>query len=595
MAGESELRRTFYLLGSLTLVGVLLYWARPVVILVTLAVLTTFVLAPIVGRLERLGVPRIFASTIALVCVTVLLIAIGHIFFQQMGRLASDLPAYKTQMAEKVDDLRNAANESWVGDVFEFANGLSKNSQVEQKAGASKEDAIATKVEIPVVPVIQAVAGTAAEILVSAVIVLILSLLMLIRREDLRNRVIQLLGTDNRVTATRALDDASKRVSRFLFYQLLINIGFGIVVAIGLYFIGIPYAYVWGALAALLRYVPFFGGWIAASFPILASLALPTWSPFFLTAGFFLVIELLQANLVEPLVFGQSIGVSGPGQVIAMLVWTLLWGPIGLILSTPLTACLCVLGHHFPGMRFFATLMGDGDIVDKHEAFYQRLLAGDSVEATLLAEKYIAENSLAALIDDMLIPALLAARVDHRVGELSVEERTSITEGVREVFFEIAATRDKAMAGGHAADPDQQGHVVVLEFPFNDEIDDLVIAMLKNLPFLANIHWSAVSVGNNIDIAQSNDLTPDMVLISTSAKKNLARIRGACMTARKMFPDAGLLVCCCCADSEADAGGPRLQEAGASIVCTSLRCAQQVIETAASMSDHTAAIPAPVH
>jgi predicted PurR-regulated permease PerM len=582
MAGESELRRTFFLLGSVIIIGALLYFARPVIILVTLAVLTTFILAPIVGRLERLGIPRLLASTIALVSVAVIVIAIGHILVQQLGFLASDIPAYKTQMTEKIADLRKAAHESWVADVADFVNNL--NSPPEKIDPEKKDDAIATRVEIPVLQVIQTVAGTAAELLISAVIVLILSLLMLLRREDLRNRVIRLLGTGNRVTATRALDDASRRVSRFLFFQLLINIGFGIVVTIGLYFIGIPYPYVWGALAAILRYVPFFGGWIAAAFPLLVSLILPTWWSFFVTAGFFLVIELLQANLVEPLVFGQSIGVSGPGQVIAMLVWTLLWGPVGLILATPLTACLCVLGHHFPGLRFLSTLMGDGEIVDKSEAFYQRLLAGDLIEASILAEQYIKETSLTQLIDDMLMPALLSARVDYRSEELSEEERATITEGVRDVFFDLIASHDK-----HPAPPRDDirpGHVMVIEFPFNDEMDDLAISMLKNLPFLSNIHWSSASLVNgNLDQSQSHDSVPDLIVISTSAKKNLGRIRGACVTVRKLFPEVGLLVCCWCVDSEAEAGAPRLQDAGASAVCTTFRLAQQVIETAAHLND----------
>src|SRR5439155_4229785 len=169
---------------------------------------------------------------------------------------------------------------------------------------------------------------------------------------------------------------------------LVLNLGFGVVVALGLYLIGIPYAYVWGAMAALLRYIPFLGGWIAAAFPLLASLGLPEWTPFFLTAIFFGVIELVQANLVEPLVFGRSIGVSAAGQLVAALFWACLWGPVGLILSTPLTACLCVLGHHFPMLHFFSALMGDEEVVEKPAAFYQRLLAGDVSEATELVWEF---------------------------------------------------------------------------------------------------------------------------------------------------------------------------------------------------------------
>lgn len=594
MAGESELRRTFYLFGSLALIGGLLYWARPVMIPVTLAVLTTFVLAPMVTLLERRGVPRVVASVLALGSATVLLIAIGHILVQQMGPLADELPSFKKQIANKMGDLRQAAADSWLGDLTDIANNLGKNANADRPDTDQKDDTIAAKIEIPVVAVLQSVAGTAADILFSAVLVLVLALLMLIRREDLRNRVIHLLGSDNRVTVTRALDDASKRVSRFLFSQLLINLGFGFVVAVGLYFIGIPYPYVWGALAALLRYVPFFGGWVAASFPLIASLVMPTWTPFFITAGFFLVMELLQANLVEPLVFGHSIGVSGAGQVVAMFVWALLWGPVGLILSTPLTACLCVLGHHFPGLRFFATLMGDDEIIEKPDAFYQRLLAGDTVEASLVAESYLKENSIADLVDEVMIPALVAARSDQRNGELTTEDRISITEGVREVFYDVGSVDENPDESMRNSRSPHQAQVLVMQFPFNDEMDDLVIDMLRVCVASEHLRWSTAAVGNGSleEIAQRPEIAPKLIVVSTSARKNLARIRGACKMVRRFFPDAELLVGCWCVDSEADAKSPRLKDAGASAVCTSFRQAQQIIDAAAKEKRQATKSPA---
>ncbi len=410
---------------------------------------------------------------------------------------------------------------------------------------------------------------------------------MLMRREDLRNRVIQLLGADNRVTATRALDDASRRVSRFLFSQLFINLSFGIVVAIGLYLIGIPYPYVWGGLSALLRYVPFLGGWISAIFPLLISLIMPTWTPFFLTAGFFVVAEILQAFLVEPLVFGHSIGVSGPGQVVAMLFWATMWGPVGLILSTPLTACICVMGHHFPGLRFFAILMGNGEAVDKPDAFYQRLLAGDSIEASTLAEEFLKDHlddAATALIDEMLIPALLAVRSDHRHGELSDQDRISITESVREVFQDVLVPPPKEVDTLPQTDEAIKTHVLVVDFPFNDDVDDLIIEMLKNTVSADKAIWSTVAIGDHPveQISQRDDFEPTLVVISTSAKKNLARIRGAGRTVHKLFPNAQMLVCCWCLDSGTDASTLYLKDAGESSVCATFLQTQQLIETAAN-------------
>ena len=585
MSGESELRRFFYLLGCLALVGAILYWARPVVIPLSIAALATFVLAPTVGRMERWGVPRVIACTGTLIGFMMILIAIGHFFVQQMSLLTADIPAYKAQISEKIGTLRQATADTGIINAIDFANDLGKNPAADESSPEKQNEAIATKIEIPVLAVMQSVAGTAAEILLNGALVFVLALLMLMRREDLRNRIIQMLGTGNRVTATRALDDASRRVSRFLFSQLLINLGFGTVIAIGLYFIGIPFPYVWGALAALLRYIPFLGGWISAAFPLLASLIMPSWAPFFLTAAFFVIAEILQAFLVEPLVFGHSIGVSGPGQVIAMLFWATMWGPVGLILSTPLTACICVIGHHFPGLRFFATLIGDGEIVEKPDAFYQRLLADDAVEASKLAEEFLKDHSVTALVDEMLIPALLAVRNDHRNGELSIEDRISITEAVREVYRDVAAPAEKDSEAPQADDEKPRTHVLVVEFPFNDEVDDLVIEMLKSAVPSEKALWSTIAIGDHPleQISQRLDFEPTLIVISTTARKNLARIRGACRTVHRLFPNAELLVCCWCLDSPTAANSPRLKDAGESVVCATFMQAQQLIETAANV------------
>jgi predicted PurR-regulated permease PerM len=585
MAGESELRRFFYLVGSLALVGVILYWARPVLVPVTTAVLAAFVLAPIVARLERMGLPRFIASGATIFCAGVLLVAIAHTIVQQMGPLAEDLSSYKEQIVDKIGVVRKAAADSWLGDMADFANDLGRKPPAEAPASAKKDDTFVARIEIPVVAIVQSVAGTVAEILLNAVLVFMLALLLLVRREDVRNRVIQLLGSSHRISATRALDDASKRVSRFLLMQLLVNLGFGVIVALGLRLIDVPHPLVWGALAGLLRYIPYLGGWLAAVCPLLASMVLPTWTPFFLTLAFFVIVELLQANLVEPLAFGHSIGVSGPGQVVAMLFWATLWGPVGLILSTPLTACLCVLGHHFRGLRFFSTLMGDGEIVDRPDAFYQRLVAGDTVEATSLAEAFLKERSAVALVDEMLIPALLAARFDHRHGELSDDDRQTIGEAVREIFAEVVATRENAGAGAEQAPVEEaeKASILVIDFPFNDDIDELVSAMLKALAPGGRVRWSTASIADSAleEMARRQDGAPRFILIATTALKNLARLRGACRTVDKLFPQAEKVACCWCLDSETDAAGLRLTDAGADVVCTKISRALEVIDSGA--------------
>jgi predicted PurR-regulated permease PerM len=572
---DLQLQRSFWFLGSLTLTGGLLYWARPILIPVTIAVLLTFVLTPIVERMERGGIPRFIASALAVIGLAVIVLGIVHLFTLQMRSLTSEIPAYKTQIAEKIGHLRQATAQSWIVGVVDFADELA-NKPIEDPAHDRQTQSVATRMEFPWIPVIQSIAGVAFEIIGNGVLVTVLALLMLMRREDLRNRLIHMLGADHLVSATRALDDASKRISRFLLCQLLVNVGFGIVVAIGLFLIGIPYAYVWGAMAAVLRYIPFLGGWIGAAFPLLASMVMPTWTPFFVTAAFFVVIELLQANLVEPQAYGHSIGVSAFGQLMALLFWACLWGPMGLILSTPLTACVCVLGRHYPGLRLIALLIGDDEILEKPAAFYQRLLAGDSVEAGELVEDFGKDHVAAEVIDAMLLPALRSAAADQRHGELSKDDELGIIDTVRDIFRDSVSPFG-TNAEGKSTQETASERILVVDLPINDEIDALIVEMLRSTSAPDNFDWSAVAAK---DIQTADEREPTLVLLATSRESHLARVRGLCMAARSRFPEAKILVGCWSLSDGIDRMSKRLKEAGATKVCTTINEARQFIGNA---------------
>jgi predicted PurR-regulated permease PerM len=578
-APESGLRQNFYFLGSMVFLTAVLYWGRPVLIPVTIAVLATFVLSPIVARLEGWGTPRFIACAIAVLGAAVLLVAIGYIFVLEANSLASKLPEYKIQVAEKITNLQQATSKSWVADVVDFANEI-VNEVAGPEDGMKARPAFAD-VEIRLMPIIQSIAGMALEILVNAVIVAVLALLILMRREDLRNRVIHSLGTDNLVSTTRLMDDASQRISRFLLFQLIINLGFGVVIAGGLYLIGIPYTYVWGALAALLRYIPFVGGWIAAAFPLLASLVMPHWTPFFLTGSLFVVAELLQANLVEPLVFGRSIGVSGAGQLVALLFWTCLWGPIDLILSTPLTACLCVMGRHFPVLGFFSNLLGEQETVEKPAAFYQRLLAGDLTEATNLAEEFVKTHPVEEIYDELFIPALLSAQSDLNAGELTKEDQLTIIEAIEEIFLDVAAPLEKhhGPVGDRASG--ESSLVCVLRLPFNDAVDDVVVAMLKRATAPGQESWSLATFKNGqLDgLLPSKDTDPGVILLATSVSKNVPGLRGACKAVRELFPEAKVLVACWSLQNINGTVASRLKDAGAAAICANFLETRHFIDT----------------
>ena len=283
---------------------------------------------------------------------------------------------------------------------------------------------------------------------------------------------------------------------------------------------------------------------------------MPDWTPFFLTAAFFVVIELLQANLVEPQVYGHSIGVSGASQLIAILFWGCLWGPVGLILSTPLTACACVLGRHFPGMRFMANLIGDEEIVEKPAAFYQRLVAGDTVEAAELVEEFVKENGIAKVYDALILPALLSAQDDQRQGDLSTEDYLVIIDAVREIFLETVAPReieDRVASESDVA----AGRVLAVTLPFQDETDELIAEMLKSasLPML----WSFSPAQ---DIQAGQGAMPTLVYVATAREKNLVRIRGVCKSMRNLFPNTPILVGCWTPGGGIEQMAKRLKDAG---------------------------------
>ena len=284
----------------------------------------------------------------------------------------------------------------------------------------------------------------------SALVVLFL-VFILLQREDLRDRFLRLAGTADLQRTTAALDDAASRLSRFFLAQTLLNTGFGIVIAGGLWVIGVPNAVLWGILAGLMRFVPFIGGFIAAFFPIaLAAAVDPGWSMVLATAALFLIAEPLAGHIVEPLLYGQHTGLSPVAIVVAALFWTLLWGPIGLLLATPLTVCLVVLGKHIEALEFIAVALGDEPALKPEEQFYQRLLAGNAIEAAAEAEDQLKEQSLLEFYEAVPMRALGLAQVDAASGKLSLEKQAQLRDGIADVVEDLAEEA-QAFASGEAS------------------------------------------------------------------------------------------------------------------------------------------------
>lgn len=428
--------------GVVLVVGVL-YFGRDVLIPLAIAILLSFLLSPVVSVLRRIHVPRVLAVMTTAAVAFALIGGFALLVGSQGAQLARDLPSYQTNITEKLRDMRQASPSGGVVDRL-----ASMLQALRSEVEADGEPEAAETPEIPVVEmrepppsafdVIREVAAPLVGPVGKAGLVVVLVIFILLEREDLRNRLIRLLGPNLHVT-TEALDEAGYRVSRYLLMQLVVNLTYGIPFGIGLYLIGIPNAALWAVLAVLLRFIPYLGPLLSATFPVLLAVAVdPGWTTLLLTLGLVLALELISNNFIEPWLYGASTSISAVAIILAAIFWTTLWGPIGLLLATPLTVCLAVMGRYFPHLRFLDVMLGSAPALALHERFYQRLLAGDVDEDVRIAEQYLEKHSLADLYDDVALPALRLAAADDVRGALSGKRRLTVTRSALEIVAELA-------------------------------------------------------------------------------------------------------------------------------------------------------------
>ncbi len=364
-------------------------------------------------------------------------------------------------------------------------------------------------------------------LLARALIVVVFTIFMLIRREDLRNRLISLIGHGHIHLITQTLDEASSRVSKYLLMQFLVNIGYGIFIGMGLYFIGLPGALLWGVIVGILRFLPYIGPPLGGIMPLLLSMAVfDGWSKPLMVLGLFVITELGVSNLIEPMLYGAHTGISSLAILMAAVFWTAIWGPIGLVVSTPLTVCLLVVGRHVPQLRFLHILLGDEPPLTPESRFYQRLLAMDHEEAREVLQKCLKEMSLEELYENVLIPALGMAEQDRHQNLLQDENEKFISQSTRELIDELWEPRNGE--GQH----DSQGNgsleiapragathparpLNVLCVPARDEADEIVGTMLAQLLQEAGHRAECLEVESaERMIAQISRAKPDVVCIS---------------------------------------------------------------------------------
>jgi predicted PurR-regulated permease PerM len=614
-------RDTFFILCGLVLITACLYWARQVLIPVALAVLLAFVLTPAVSALQRRGLGRLPSVILVVLLALMLLGGAGYFISRQINALIANLPNYQGELTRKFEGLRDLGKggpleqaKEMFGNFFgkepkkssasedtkdgqdtskksedtKDGQDTSKKSEdakdgqdtskkkKEDPLGASPDKPLYVQMDSSGWSHIAEVIGPTAEGLADAFLVVVLVVFMLIKRENLRNRFVRLIGRGRLIATTQAFDEGAQRVSRYLYMLLLINTFFGVVLAIGLFVMGWVtghhvlwhYALLWGFVALILRFIPYLGTWLAAALLTGFSIAvLPDWGLPLIVFTFFLVLELLTANVIEPLLFGHSTGVSPLALLLAAAFWIWLWGPVGLILSTPLTVVLVVLGKYVPELKFFEVMLGDEPALSADVTFYQRLVARDLDEAADLAEDHGRNHPPESVYEGVLLPALLHARRDRQSDELGAEDYDYVLQGIRDTEEDLSAALVE-----HLPEVPETRKALAVGWPGRDEGDELALVMLGQMLRLK---------GYTLDVISSKKLTaelldhlkqetPVVVCIGSLPPGGLAQTRYLCKRIRQQAPGVKILVGRWGDGENVERMEKRLREAGADLLATTL-------------------------
>jgi predicted PurR-regulated permease PerM len=565
-AGSS---RVFTLVLVIAVITVL-YLAKEVLVPFALALLLSFLLAPWVRRLERLRIGRV-ASVVTAVALTFSAAGlIGWTVADQLVDLARNLKTYQANITTKIEALKSPSGP--LGRLQSFGENLmhplgtaedeAHRGGMTNETPAPTQDVAPARPPVPV-PLVEQTSTWLAYLLgfvtptlsalAHAGVVLVFVIFMLIQREDLRNRLIRLIGSAQINATTQAFDEASSRLSRYLTMQLIVNACYGCTLALGLYLIGLPNAVLWGLLAGMLRYIPYVGPAIAAIIPISLSLAaFDSWSYPLMTIALFVVLELFSANVMEPWLYGSTTGISTIGLLMAAVFWTWLWGAVGLVLATPLTVCIAVMGRYVPRLAFFDVLLSDEAALPPSAHLYQRLLAGDHDEAARLVEKQFAQGTLLEVYDQVLLPALVLLEQDAHRGGLDEGKLQYLRDSVREMVDELAERAALATAAVAMPPPESEPEEVsgtrrrkcVVCLPARDESDEIAALMLTHLLVSRGRAAQHVSVqalaSEMLDQVAEQDVP--VVLISSVPPFTATHTRYLCKRMRARFPDQRIVI-----------------------------------------------------
>jgi len=548
---------------SVVIVVAVLYFAREVFIPLALAILVSFLLAPLMLRLRKWGVGRALSAVIVVHVAFLLVAVFGLLMAGQLADLTHKLPEYQRNVHQKLESVR-ASGGGFIERASRFIGNITEEfvPQPHAPAPAQPGEQKPVPVEIrraPFAPleVIQKVLGSVLSLVLMVVIVIVFVIFMLIQREDLRDRLVRLLGQRRVNLTTQALDDAGSRLSRYLLAQFLVNTGFGTIVGIGLYFTGVPNPLLWGILTALFRYVPYLGIWIAAAMPAMLAFAVePGWVKVPIIFGIYLGADLLMANFVEPLLYGGSTGISPMAILFAAVFWTWLWGPLGLLLSTPLTVCVVVIGRYVPSLEFLSVMLSDEPVLPPGVRFYQRLLAGNLPEAREIARCFLKGRSLEELFDGAIIPALALVEEDRHRGKLDEEQQKFIFQSTRDLVQEFAEHAEEIVAGKKSSKqpvpqedlattngPPPREKASVLCLPARDDADEIAALMLSLLlrkrGITARTASSEAVGGERIELINREEV--QIACLTAIPPMGYTHARFLCRRLRDQFPNLKLV------------------------------------------------------
>jgi len=574
-SGIPDARRRSPTAVTVGLTIAVLYFGRDILVPLAMAVLLSFMLAPVVAWLERLHLPRVPAVIGAVALAFTVISGFGILIADQLVQLAQEVPRYQNNLQEKIKTIKIIGGpEGIIGRTSEMLQQLGDEvaRNPELKSSGDNLPSVASEQQSPKpiqvqieqrpstsFEIVQVVIGPLVQPLTTAGIIIVFVIFVLLQRRDIRDRFISLAGARDLTRTTQALEDAGERVARYLLMQLIVNVSYGVPVGIGLWLIGVPYPLLWGMMATILRFVPYIGPVLAAALPIALSIAVdPGWSMLLWTAALFIFIELVSNNIVEPWLYGSQTGLSPIAIIVAAIVWTWLWGPMGLLLSTPLTVCLVVLGRHVPQFAFLNVLLGREAVLTPEERLHQRLLMADADEATDQAEVYLKDQSLEAFYQQIAMPTMVTIEREHAAGIVDDQRRQIVAKSMFTLIENLsdhidveptestavgAPKSDNGHPGAGAVNSDWGEHAVLC-VGGRGSFDDVAAAILAQLLARRGIGaWSLTSdnVGPQ-NLARLDMAGVRIVILSyvgedpiTHAKYLIRRIRRRTSTTKLMI------------------------------------------------------------